>query len=133
VAIALNASFVARAFSGNAEQTKEIIKKAIKHKGYALVDIFQPCVSFNKLNTFEWFKNNTYYLDDSYNPSNRNEAFKKATENEPFPLGIFYINPNKRTFEENISIYNVNQKPLYEHEPDIGKLKSLIETFTIAK
>jgi 2-oxoglutarate ferredoxin oxidoreductase subunit beta len=133
VAIALDASFVARAFSGDAEQTKEIIKQAIKHKGYALVDIFQPCVSFNKLNTFEWFKNNTYYLDDSHDPSNRNEAFKKATENEPFPLGIFYINPDKRTFEENIGIYKENKKPLYERKPDIGKLKSLIETFTINK
>ncbi|MBW7991271.1 MAG: 2-oxoacid ferredoxin oxidoreductase [Planctomycetes bacterium] len=133
VAIALDASFVARAFSGDAEQTREIIKQAIKHKGYALVDIFQPCVSFNKLNTFEWFKKNSYYLDDSYDPSNRNEAFKKATENEPFPLGIFYINTDKRTFEENISIYKENQKPLYEREPDIEKLKSLIETFTIAK
>jgi 2-oxoglutarate ferredoxin oxidoreductase subunit beta len=133
IAIALEASFVARAFSGDAEQTKEIIKQAIKHKGYALVDIFQPCVSFNKLNTFEWFKKNTYYLDDSHNPSNRNEAFKKATENEPFPLGIFYINSDKRTFEENIGIYKENQKPLFERKPDIGKLKSLIETFTISK
>jgi len=84
VAIALDASFVARAFSGDAEQTKEILKKAIKHKGYALVDIFQPCVSFNKLNTFEWFKNNTYYLDDSHDFSNRNDAFKKALYDDEF-------------------------------------------------
>ena len=133
VAIALDASFVARAFPGDAKQTKKIIKKAIKHKGYALVDIFQPRVSFNKLNTFEWFKENTYYLDDSHDTSNRNEAFKKATEDGLFPLGIFYINPDKRTFEENIGIYKENQKPLYEREPNIGKLQSLIETFTISK
>lgn len=131
VAIALDASFVARAFSGDAEQTKKILKQAIEHKGYALVDIFQPCVSFNKLNTFEWFKNNIYYLDDSHDPSNRNEAFKKAIENEPFPLGIFYKNPEKRTFEENIGIYKENRKSLHERKLDIGKLKSLIETFTI--
>ena len=133
VAIALDASFVARAFSGDAEQTKEIIKQAIKHKGYALVDIFQPCVSFNKLNTLEWFKKNSYYLNDSHDPSNRNEAFKKATENGPFPLGIFYLNQDKNSFEENIGIYQENQKPLYERDLDIGKLKSLIETFTIDK
>ncbi|MDH4240535.1 MAG: thiamine pyrophosphate-dependent enzyme [Phycisphaerae bacterium] len=133
VAIALNASFVARAFSGDAEQTKEIIKQAVKHKGYALVDIFQPCVSFNKLNTFEWFKKNSYYLNDSHDPSNRNEAFKKATENGPFPLGIFYINQDNNSFEENIGIYQENQKPLYERDLDIGKLKSLIETFIVAK
>ncbi len=56
VAIALEASFVARAFIGDIEETKEILKKAVVHKGYALVDIFQPCVSFNKINTFQWFK-----------------------------------------------------------------------------
>jgi 2-oxoglutarate/2-oxoacid ferredoxin oxidoreductase subunit beta len=133
VAISLNASFVARAFSGDAEQTKEIFKQAIEHKGYALVDVFQPCVSFNKLNTFEWFKKNTYYLDDSHDPCDRNQAFKKATENGPFPLGIFYTNPEKRAFEENTGIYKENQKPLYQRKPDIGKLQNLIKTFKITQ
>jgi len=132
VAIALDASFVARAFSGHEEQTKEILKKAISHKGYALVDIFQPCVSFNKLNSYQWFKEYTYYLEDSHDHCNRNEAFKKATEKEKFPLGIFYINPDKKTFEENIGIYQENQQPLYVRRPDLVKLHSLIETFKIA-
>ena len=52
VAIALDASFVARAFAGDARQTTDIIKKAVTHKGYALVDIFQPCVTYNKVNTY---------------------------------------------------------------------------------
>ena len=87
VAIALDASFVARAFSGHREQTKEILKKAITHKGYALVDIFQPCVSFNKLNTNQWFNENTYYLDE-HDPHDRISAFRKAVETEKLPLGI---------------------------------------------
>ena len=132
VAIALDAGFVARGFAGDAEQTKEIIKKAIKHKGYALVDIFQPCVSFNKFNTYEWFKKHTCYLEDSHDHSNRNEAFKQATEKEKLPLGIFYTNLDKKTFEENIGIYQENQQPLYERKPNIGKLHNLIETFKIA-
>ena len=65
VAVSLGASFVARAFSGDKEKTKELLK-AILHKGYALVDIFQPCVSFNKVNNYKWFKENTYYLDEDY-------------------------------------------------------------------
>ena len=81
IAIALDASFVARAFSGDISQTKEILKKAIKHKGYALVDIFQPCVTFNKVNTFQWFKNNTYYLDESHDPYDRNQAFERSDRN----------------------------------------------------
>jgi len=131
VAIALDASFVARCFAGDAEQTKEILKKAIKHKGYALVDIFQPCVSFNKLNTYEWFKKHTYYLEDSHDRSNRNEAFKKATEKEQFPLGIFYMDPNKKTFEENIGAYQEKQTPLYRREPDLQKLCNLVDKFKI--
>ncbi len=129
VAIALDAGFVARAFAGDAEQTKEILKKAITHKGYALVDIFQPCVTFNKLNTYQWFKDNTYYLDDSYDPHNRNEAFKKAIETDKLPLGIFYINSDKKTFEENVNACRNSDKPLYTYEPDIEKLSGLIERF----
>ena len=71
VAIALDASFVARAFAFDIEQTREILKQAISHPGYALVDIFQPCVTYNKLNTFQWFKDNTYYLESSHDPLDR--------------------------------------------------------------
>jgi len=126
VAIALNASFVARAFIGDQAKTVEILKKAIQHKGYALVDLFQPCPSFNKINSYQWFKEHTYYLDDSYDPTNRIEAFKKATETEKFPLGIIYVNPNKTTFEENLSVYRENKEPLINREINLEKLKSLI-------
>ena len=69
VAIVLGASFVARTFSGDAEHMKKTFKSAINHKGYSLVDVFQPCVTFNKINTYQWFKENTYHLKDSMIPS----------------------------------------------------------------
>ena len=130
VAIALDASFVARCFAGDAEQTKEIIKNAIKHKGYALVDVFQPCVSFNKLNTYRWFKEHTYYLED-HDPLDRQRAFEKAIQIDELPLGIFYIKPEKATFEENIGIYQEKQTPLYGREPDLQKLCNLVDKFKI--
>jgi 2-oxoglutarate ferredoxin oxidoreductase subunit beta len=130
VAIALDASFVARASSGNIEQATDILKKAIEHKGYALVDVFQPCVSFNKLNTPQWFKENTYTLED-HNPMDRLKAFEKAIETDKLPLGIFYENRSKTTFEENIGTYEKNQAPLYERTLDKQKLNDLIETFKI--
>ena len=132
VAITLDAGFVARAFAGDAEQTKEIMKQAITHKGYALVDIFQPCVSFNKINTYKWFKEHCYYLDDSHDKLDRNQAFRKATETEKLPLGIFYVNPKKKTFEENVNACREDEKPLYDCEPDINRLKDLIEIFKIS-
>ncbi len=127
LAISLNASFVARAFAGDVKQTVEIMKKAIQHKGYALVDVFQPCVTYNKLNTYKWFKDNTYYLDDSYDPYDRISAFKKATEVTSFPLGVIYLNP-RPTFDESLNVYKESKEPLYKRETDFKKLIDLIES-----
>lgn len=126
LAIALDASFVARAFIGNMEHTKIILKKAIEHKGYSLVDVLQPCVSFNRVNTYEWFKKNTYYLEDTYDPENRIEAFKRAIETDRIPLGIFYINKNKKIFEENLSVYESSKIPLWK-EDSKSKIEKTIE------
>jgi len=128
VAIALKASFVARAYCGDVEETKDILKKAIKHKGYALVDIFQPCVTFNKVNTYQWFKENTYYLEDSHDPYDIEQAFKRSMETDKFPLGIFYMNPDKRTFEENLEVYLEDKTPVYKRRVDMDKLERLIES-----
>jgi len=128
VAIALDASLVARAFSGDADQTREIIKKAITHKGFALVDIFQPCVTFNKVNTYKWFKEHTFYLEDAHDPHDRMAAFRRAMEHEKLPLGIFYISPAKGTFEENTAVYEQDQRPLYKREVDFKKLQEIIDS-----
>lgn len=128
IAIALDASFVARAFIGDADRTKDILKQAITHKGYSLVDIFQPCVSFNKVNTYKWFKENTYYLDDSYDPQNKQQAFLKATENDKFPLGIIYRNPTKQTFEESLTVYRQKSVSLVHRKLDFHKLQGFIDS-----
>jgi 2-oxoglutarate ferredoxin oxidoreductase subunit beta len=129
LATALDASFVARVFAGDISQTVEILKKAIRHKGYALVDVLQPCVSYNKVNTFQWFKEHTYYIDDSHNPQDRIMAFEKALEKEKFPLGVLYINPSKRTFEENTGVYQKDKIPLSMRKIEREeKLKDLIHS-----
>lgn len=130
VAIALDASFAARAYMGDMDQTREIFKKAITHKGYALVDVFQPCVTFNKVNTYQWFKDKTYYLDNSHNFYDRRQAFNRAIEEDKLPLGVFYINPDKKTFEENIGIYDKDNTPLFKRDVDYKKLEALINKFT---
>lgn len=128
LAISLGAPFVARAFSGDVERTRDILKMAISHKGYALVDILQPCVSFNKVNTFQWFKENTYYLEDSYNPESKDDALQTSLQQDRLPLGIIYSCVGKRTFEENIEIYDSDQTPLSLRKMDRKDgLKSLIQ------
>ncbi|MFX0050734.1 MAG: thiamine pyrophosphate-dependent enzyme [Candidatus Hermodarchaeota archaeon] len=127
LAIALDAAFVARVFVGDQEETKEIIKAAINHKGYSFVDILQPCVSFNKINTWKWFKENTYYLEDSHDPTNKVEAFKRANEKGKIPLGIFYTT-SKLTFEEHLPAFKTNKDPLYMRERKLDKLKELLDS-----
>jgi len=90
-AIVGGATFVARSFSGDPQHLEEMMKKAIEHKGYALLDILQPCVSFNKLNTFKWYKDRVYYIDEKHDPRDWEKAVLKASEwGEKIPLGLFY-------------------------------------------
>ncbi|MBU5591454.1 2-oxoacid:ferredoxin oxidoreductase subunit beta [Clostridium sp. MSJ-4] len=102
VAISAGATFVARAFSGDKAKLIEIIKAAMNHKGYALIDILQPCVTFNKVNTFKWYKDRVYYLDESYDATNKLLAFEKASQfgDEGIPAGIIYKEEGKSTYEE---------------------------------
>jgi len=100
LAIAMGASFVARGFSGEPEHLAGLIVKGMSHKGFALIDVLQPCVSFNKVNTYQWYSKRVYKLDSSYNPAERIAAFAKACEwGDRIPLGVIYETA-KETYEE---------------------------------
>ncbi|HML49667.1 MAG TPA: thiamine pyrophosphate-dependent enzyme [Clostridia bacterium] len=91
LAIAAGAGFVARSFSGKPDHLKEMMKRAIRFKGYAMVDIFQPCVSFNKVNTFGWYNQRVYELEAGYDASNRAHAMERAMEfGDRIPIGVLY-------------------------------------------
>lgn len=99
-AIALGAGFVARSFSGNKNHLVDIMKQAILYPGYALVDILQPCVSFNKVNTFGYYKDRVYPLGSDYNPEDKAAALTKALEfGDKIPIGVIY-RETKQTFHE---------------------------------
>jgi 2-oxoglutarate ferredoxin oxidoreductase subunit beta len=127
VALSLGATFVARCFSGDEEQTTKIIEQAILHKGYALIDIFQPCVSFNKTNTFAWYRDNTYSLENKEVNDSLDTALQIAQETDPYTLGILYQKKGKKTFEENSSIYQTNPIPLIERKRDLSAVQKLID------
>lgn len=117
LAISLDASFVARGSAGEKELTKNIIKEAVRHKGFALVDLFQACVSFNKINTHKWFKENTHPIEHGYDPYNRIEAFAKSLQTDPWPIGVIYIKEGKDLFEEKLAPYSQGDKtPLYKRQ-----------------
>ena len=129
VAISLNASFVARAFVGDIDKTKEILKEAIKHKGYALIDLLCPCVTFNRINTYRWYKENSYYIDDAHDPYNQVKAIEMVLDMSHLALGILYMNPNRRPYNENVRIYNEDKRPLYQRDLNKEKFNQLLESF----
>lgn len=126
VALALKASFVSRVNIGNYIHAKTVLKEAFLHKGYALVDIFQPCVVFNKTNTYKWFSDNTYELESSYDSKNLTAAMMKALENNPIPIGIFYRTENV-TFEEHIR--GEEKSALFNLTRDLKKMQALFDAY----
>lgn len=113
LALVSHASFVARGFSGDINHLAELFKAAIKHKGFAVVDVLQPCVIFNKVNTFEFFKERVEKMQNDlpaqagkYQISNWEEALKKAMQwplqQEKIPIGIFWAK-ERLTLESQLS------------------------------
>lgn len=104
MAVALDCSFVARGYAGDQEHLKGLIKEAVRHKGFSLVDILQPCVTFNKVNTYAWYGQRVYRVEPDYDPEDRLAAFEKALEwGEKIPIGLIYRN-HRSTFEERVPV-----------------------------
>jgi 2-oxoglutarate ferredoxin oxidoreductase subunit beta len=110
VALMAGASFVARGFSGDGAHLAKTMERAIRHKGFSLVVVMSPCVTYNKLNTYSWFRDKVYKLEDQAHDVNNFEgALKKSTEwEDKIPLGVFY-EVDKPVYED--------VEPAYEFGP----------------
>ncbi len=127
MAIAMDCSFVARGFSAETDQLVGLMKAAFAHKGFSLVDIFQPCVSFNKLNTYQWYRQRVYPLEEGYDPRDRLKAFERSLEfGDRIPTGILYVN-DRPTFEEKVP--TLADGPLVGRPFEPGKLEELVREF----
>ncbi|MFO7951480.1 MAG: thiamine pyrophosphate-dependent enzyme [Bacillota bacterium] len=126
LALTMGAGFVARCFSGEKEHLKETMKQAINFSGYALIDILQPCVSFNKVNTFGWYRKRIYYpeIEDQYDWV---KAMALARQwGDRIPLGVFYKSP-RVTFESSQAA--LQGEPLTKHPFDPQQVAFLQEEF----
>ncbi|MDD5513179.1 MAG: 2-oxoacid:ferredoxin oxidoreductase subunit beta [Candidatus Omnitrophica bacterium] len=106
LALALGAGFVARGFAGEMEHLSRIIIEAVNHKGFSLIDVLQPCTTFNKVNTFEWYRQRVYKLNDdnTYDFTDKFSAYQKAAEwPKRIPIGVIY-KIEKKTYEEKTGI-----------------------------
>ena len=129
LAIAANASFVARGFSGDVEHLTSLIKLGVTRKGFALIDILQPCVTFNRKNTNSWYRERVYKLEEeqNYDPSDKPLAFAKAEEwGDRIPIGIIY-KEERPTFEEQLPA--LNKGPLVRQKIEPRQVEGLLNEF----
>jgi len=127
VAVAMKAGFVARGFAGYGDHLSGIIQQAIAHRGFALVDILQPCVSFNRVNTFAWYKSRCRQLPSEYDPTDWEKAMKMAMEwGETIPIGVIYRN-HRLPFEDHIPV--VRRGGLVGQDVDWQKLEEILQAY----
>jgi 2-oxoglutarate ferredoxin oxidoreductase subunit beta len=129
LAISQGISFVGRGFSGDIEHLSNLIAEAIENRGFSLLDILQPCVTFNRVNTYQWYRKRVYKLDNSYDFKDRNAAFQKAQEwGDRIPIGKIYVEDRVTYSEHNPEI---ESNPIIEQEHDLEKFKMILKDFKI--
>jgi 2-oxoglutarate ferredoxin oxidoreductase subunit beta len=126
-ALVSNGSFVARGFAGDPKHLQSLIVQAARHRGFNYIDIFQPCVTFNYLNTFEWFRQRVYKLEEAgHDVSDRQKALEKSFEwGDRIPIGVFYKD-DRLTFRD--SLPQIKGVPLTKLPTEDVDISSIIES-----
>jgi 2-oxoglutarate ferredoxin oxidoreductase subunit beta len=126
LAIVTGAGFVARGFAGDSDHLADLSRQGIRHKGFSLIDILQPCVSFNRKNTFDWYRERVYKVDSgNYDPEDRMAALEKALEwGDRIPTGVIYRHESP-AFEEQFP--GLAEKPLVKQSINPKKIARLLE------
>jgi 2-oxoglutarate ferredoxin oxidoreductase subunit beta len=129
LAIAMDASFVARGFTGDIPHLSRLIQEGIRNRGFSFIDILQPCVSFNRVNTFPWYKSRVYKIEEveGYDPSDRVRAFRRAQEwGERIPIGILYRSARPTREEQEPAL---KEAPLVKQTVRTEALPRLLDAF----
>jgi 2-oxoglutarate ferredoxin oxidoreductase subunit beta len=100
LAVAGGATFVGRGFSGEPVHLAEVIRRGLAHKGFSLVDVFSPCVTWNKVNTYDWYRPRVLKLEtEGHDPADRDAALRQALRDDKLPIGVLY-EVDEPTFDE---------------------------------
>ncbi len=127
VGIANHGSFLARSFCGNIPHMTNIFVQALSHNGFSVVDVLQNCVSFNKVNTLQWYNERVYELGPEYDPRNKEAAFAKAIEfGDRIPLGILYQD-DRESYQD--AVPEIKDVPLTNHPTNDVDLTATFEKY----
>lgn len=126
MAIVGGATYVARAFSGKQKHLVEILKGAIQHKGFALVDVFSPCVTYNKDNTYQWFNPRVKILEDQgHDPGDLNKAIERGYQwGDEIHIGLFWKRTDLPSLEDQEPVLHDGKGPLGHRKLGITKEQS---------
>lgn len=131
MALTAGATFVAQSFSSDLKELTAIIEAGLNHKGFSLINVFSPCVTYNKINTYDWFKENLTKLSDveGYDPSNREQAMNMLMEKDGLVTGLIYQNKEQPSYQELVTGYS--EEPLSTHDLrlDEDKFDELVKEF----
>ncbi|UPM52989.1 2-oxoacid:ferredoxin oxidoreductase subunit beta [Gottfriedia acidiceleris] len=121
MALTAGGTFVAQSFSSDLKELTSLIEQGINHKGFSLINVFSPCVTYNKVNTYDWFKENLVKLSDveGYDPSNKEMAMQTLMQNKGLVTGLIYQNKEQKSYQQLISGYS--EQPLVESELQLEK------------
>ncbi|WP_126426555.1 2-oxoacid:ferredoxin oxidoreductase subunit beta [Brevibacillus marinus] len=102
LALSVGATFVAQSFSSDLKGLTELIEMGIKHKGFSLINVFSPCVTYNKVNTYDWFKEHVVPVEsiEGYDPHDRIKAMSYSMANNGLLVGLIYQNTEQKSYEE---------------------------------
>lgn len=111
MALSAGASFVAQGFSTELQQLVDLIVAAVKHPGFSLVNVFSPCVTFNKVNTYDWFKERLLDINSigDYDRHDKGKVLQHILEHEGLLTGLLYEDQTKKSYEEVSGLANNNQ------------------------
>jgi len=127
VASALHAGFVGRGYVGMEDHLVDILVQAVNHRGFSVVDILQPCVSFNRVNTYQWYRDRCKPLPSSYDPTDWEAAIRLSQQwGDEIPVGVIYRN-HRPPFEEHITA--LKKGPLVTQTVDRARLARVMETY----
>ncbi|WP_044337327.1 2-oxoacid:ferredoxin oxidoreductase subunit beta [Rossellomorea aquimaris] len=131
MALTAGATFVAQSFSSDLKELTAIIEAGLNHKGFSLINVFSPCVTYNKINTYDWFKENLTRLSDveGYDPSNREQAMNMLMEKDGLVTGLIYQNKEQPSYQDLVAGYS--EEPLSTHDLrlDESKFDELVKEF----
>jgi 2-oxoglutarate/2-oxoacid ferredoxin oxidoreductase subunit beta len=131
MALTAGATFVAQSFSSDLKELTAIIEAGLNHKGFSLINVFSPCVTYNKINTYDWFKENLTKLSnlEDYDPSNREQAMNMLMEKDGLVTGLIYQNKEQPSYQELVAGYS--EEPLSTHDLrlDESKFDELVKEF----